>query len=135
MLTNRIINWTAAAALVAGTLASAVVVTAGPAQAAQKDVFAAIAYSESEGYAGWVTNAQSQDAAQQSAVEQCEAESNSACELAAWVKNGCVAIALDKHDKWSGGYGPDSAAAEASAVEDLPGGQVKKVVCTPNVES
>jgi len=135
MTTHRLISWTATGALVAGTLATAAVVAAVPAHAAQKDAFAAIAYSETEGYAGWVTNAQSKDEAQQRALSQCESQSNSTCEVAAWAKNGCVAIALAKNDKWSGGYGPDTAAAEASAVEDLPGGQVKKVVCTPNATS
>jgi hypothetical protein len=135
MFNHRIISFTAAAAVAAGTLATAAVAAAGPANAAKKDVFAAIAYSESEGYAGWTTNATSKADAQDAALEQCETESGSSCEVAAWVKNGCVAIALTEDGKWSGGYGSDSAAAEAGALEDLPSGEVKKVVCTPNVES
>ena len=131
MLNYRIINFTAAAAVAAGALASGAVVAAGPAQAAQKDVFAAIAYSETESYAGWVVNAASRQEAEDGALNQCESQSNSACEVAAWVKNGCVALALDPNDKWSGGYGPDSESAQASALEDMTKGKVVKVACTP----
>ena len=130
MLTNKIINWTAATAVAAGALTSGALLAAGPAQA-KSDVFAAIAYSQTESYAGWVVNASSQDEAQKGALNQCESQSNSACEVAAWVKNGCVALALDPNDKWSGGYGPDSSSARASALEDLTKGKVVKVACTP----
>ncbi|MGE5698250.1 MAG: DUF4189 domain-containing protein [Candidatus Sericytochromatia bacterium] len=129
-MSTRTINWAAATAVLAGTLAGGAVAVAGPAHA-QQDVFAAIAYSETESYAGWVVNASSQQQAENGALNQCESQSNSACKVAAWVKNGCVALALDPNDKWSGGYGPDSAAAGASALKELPKGKVVKVACTP----
>jgi hypothetical protein len=101
---------------------------AAPADAAVGDAYIAITYSPITGYIGWATNAQSAQQAAEVALDKCYSQGRG-CELAAWARNGCAALALGS-GRWGGGSGPDAATAQAQAAAKVVAGRIVEVQCT-----
>ena len=92
--------------------------------------YVALAYSPSTGAGGWGT-ADTQDRANQIAMAQCVASSNSVCQVIAAVHHGCAAYAIDAESGVvQGGTGADGASAAADALRGLPRGVVSAVQCS-----
>ncbi len=110
--TNSVPGWLAGwgMLLVFAVLVPALLL-AGPVGAV--DRYGAIAYSPSDGAAGWVTDGQTRDAAESGAMARCKAHGK-ACRDAVWVKNAWGALATA-----SGGmhWGAEAGLTEAEAIE------------------
>jgi hypothetical protein len=92
--------------------------------------YVAVAFSHSTGLAGWGT-ADSQGQADQIALAQCVANTNSVCQVIVGTHNGCVAYAVAGDGSVAqGGAGVDTASASDDALSKLPGGNVMWAQCS-----
>ncbi|MBI3226496.1 MAG: DUF3761 domain-containing protein [Mycolicibacterium cosmeticum] len=110
---------------------SIAVPTASPSQliaTGGNDEYVALAISPVTAQVGWGT-AGSQGRADEIAVSECAAASNSLCKVAAEMHNGCAAIVIGS-GMFFGGYGVTTAEAVLSASSNLPNGRVAGVQCS-----
>ncbi|WP_442930447.1 DUF4189 domain-containing protein [Mycobacterium sp. NBC_00419] len=97
--------------------------------------YLAYAVSVSANRTFWGTGASEREA-DTSAMVECAASTNSACDLIAHTRNGCIAIASGDLPNSEGvipseaGVGPSADAASADAVARLHGGQVYDLNCS-----
>lgn len=85
--------------------------------------YVALATSLSNPAAAGYGTATSQGQADQIAMAQCIARSNSACQVAARAFHACAAFALGANGIVVGGVGPDPSTAAADALNAAPGGR------------
>ena len=97
---------------------------------AQIDSYGAISYSPSEGVHGNSNNKSSANQAIREAEESCEEND---CRTR-WVKNGCVALAVNLNNKKKYSFGSDISlsSAENNAVENCPECTIIRYLCTSN---
>ena len=117
----------AALTVAAGAIAAGAIASASPAHA-DVDKFVAIAYSPATGSWGWGNNYDSYDGATTRALQECQSYGGSDCQVAAWAKEGCAALAVDDN-RWYGWYGPNRVVAESLAVLKNRGGHIVESQC------
>ena len=109
------------------------------ARAQQPGEFSAIAYSPNTRMIGIAQDNNSKEEAESVAMQNCRAEPGNPddCKNAAWVKGGCVALAVASNGAWGGHYANDRAGATRNAIgqcgryaaADAPTCAVVKVEC------
>ena len=100
MSIKRLATHVAGSTAMAAAMAAFTVV---PAHAA--DTYVAIYYSPADFNYGWANNAPTRADAERAANDQCVQHGGTDCQMAAWAKNGCAALAWDAYGSWNGGYG------------------------------
>ena len=120
---------TATAVLMSLAGFTAAAIMPAPAWADSGDRFVAIAYSPATGNIETATDAISAQRAAEIALDSCK-DSHGPCELAAWARTGCVALALNAGGQWAGGSGPDASAAQSAAMSKAADGYIAVVRCT-----
>ena len=97
--------------------------------AAAADKYGAIAYNFSTGASGFSHDYHSRDGAEERALDEC----GNGCEVVAWVKNSCAALAIGD-DGWGWGRASSRAEAEKEALfqcgHRTDGCEVKVWVCS-----
>lgn len=90
----------------------------GATQALAVDYYGAIAYSEATGSHGYSYDYTSQPAAENRAVQECEAYARSGdCQVLLWFRNACGALATAPNGAYGTGWGINRSIAEGYAVE------------------
>jgi len=121
----------AATAFAILTIAIGVLAAGAPAKAADK--FGAIAFSQKTGAHGFSYDYQSQGAAQNRAMVECD-QYGPGCRIASWFKNGCGALAVGTGNGWGAEWGNTRAEAERLALQRCRSHtgrcQIKRWVCT-----
>jgi hypothetical protein len=113
----------------AGAVAAAGLGTAAPAHADDEIKFVAIAYSPATGSWGWGNNYDSYNGATGRAMSECQNYGGTDCQIAAWSKDGCAALAVED-DRWYGWYGPNRLVAESLALFKNHGGHILESRCS-----
>ncbi|MHA1158180.1 MAG: DUF4189 domain-containing protein, partial [Alphaproteobacteria bacterium] len=81
------------------------------------DLYATIAYSETDGQWGFAYDYGSESVANREALGHCRSAGGGSCEVAVRVANGCGAIATTSNPRdWSGETGLSRSAAESAAL-------------------
>ena len=122
-------RFTALAATGAAAAAALCALTVSPPAGAAADTYVAIAYSPSDGIYGWANNASTRGDAENAAMSYCVQYGGADCQVAAWTKNGCAALAV-AGGSWHGGYASTAAAAEAGALKANGGGSIEVSKCS-----
>jgi hypothetical protein len=119
----------ATSAVMAGALGTAATASAAA------DRYVAVALSPEKGPVGWGAEYSSENGAQQRSLTECAKSGGTHCVMAAWSKNGCVALAVGDRDAY-GGYknywgmnGATQAAAEQAALAKNGGGTILVARC------
>lgn len=119
----------AASAVMTGALGTAATASAAT------DRYVAVALSPEKGPAGWGAKFSSENGAQQRSLTECANSGGTHCVMAAWSKNGCVALAVGDQDAY-GGYknywgmnGATLEAAEQAALAKNGGGHIRVARC------
>ncbi|MFZ0834614.1 MAG: DUF4189 domain-containing protein [Mycobacterium sp.] len=118
MSIKRLATHVAGGAAIAAAMAAFTVV---PAHAA--DTYVAIYYSAPEYAYGWANNAPTRADAEAAAHDKCVYNGGTDCQMAAWARNGCAALAHNA-DTWHGGHGATIAEAEQDALALNNGGSI-----------
>jgi uncharacterized protein DUF4189 len=112
----------------AGAITAAGLGTAAPASA-QVEQFVAIAYSPATGSWGWGNQYDSYNGATSRALSECQSYGGTDCQVAAWAKDGCAALAV-RDNRWYGWYGPNPVIAESLALLKNHGGHIVESRCS-----
>lgn len=78
--------------------------------AAHAETYAAIAFSQANGYFGYANRYDTQDGAEERALQEC----GESCEVVIWARDACAALFAGDGN----GYGVSWAATEKEAVQD-----------------
>ena len=90
---------------------------AGITPAFAQDYYGAIAYSPERGAWGWAKDYQSQDDAEDRAMDECEQRSEGTeCRVATWFRNGCGSLASGPNG-WGADWGNSDWEAATKAME------------------
>ncbi|MFG1930878.1 DUF4189 domain-containing protein [Mycobacterium sp. NPDC048908] len=92
--------------------------------------YISLAASSSNPELGGYGMAASQGQADEIAIAECTARTNSACQVAARAFHACAAYALGANGIIAGGVGPDPSAASADALHGAPGGRAAGGKCS-----
>ena len=125
MSMKRFTAFVAGGAAVAAATAMLIV---APANAA--DTWAVISYSPATGAYGWANQSSTEQDATNRATGFCIQYGGTDCQKAAWVRNGCAALATKPDGAWHGGIGPTTAAAEENALWQNNGGTIQVSKCS-----
>jgi Domain of unknown function (DUF4189) len=126
MFHHRICTLIASATASAALLGAATALS--PAAHAAADYFTVIAYSPITGYVGWANDATTLEEATHIAVGNCQ-QHGDGCQVAAWARNGCAALALGSN-RWGGDWGLNADDAQANALAKVTSGRVVDLHCT-----
>ncbi len=126
MIRHRVLMVVGSAAASAALLGGATALS--PAAQAAADYFTVIAYSPVTGYVGWANDATTLAEATQVAVGNCQ-QHGGGCQVAAWARNGCAALALGS-SRWGGDWGLTASDAQANALAKVTSGRIVDVHCT-----
>lgn len=101
---------------------------------AQGTAFGALAYSPSKGVDGYSFNYRTKSAAQARALQQCRARA-SGCRVVAFVRGGCIALAVGRVSGWGAASGASRPQAKSRAVSScrkygVGGCRVQRAVCS-----
>ena len=116
--------------LVCGVAAAATIatLTAAPANAASE--YAAISYSSGTGAYGTAWATTDMGTAKKLAFNYCVQYGGTNCADAAWIGDGCVALAVAADGRWHGGIGPTLDAAVGNAINSNNGGDIRATECS-----
>jgi serine/threonine-protein kinase len=108
---------------------------ATPLAASAADLYGAIAYSQQSAHYGWSNNMNSQDQAENAAMNQCY-NYGSDCK-SIWFSNACGSLAIGKDGGWGMNWGENKRQAENKAIAQCnnvsSGCNVEYTICTDNV--
>lgn len=93
----------------------AVLSVAAPLAASAADLYGAIAYSQNSRAHGWAKDFQSQSAAENAAMNECNKQAND-CRIGVWFRNACGAVAVGDDGGWGSDWGANMNAAENKAM-------------------
>jgi|SRR6476660_6759269 opacity protein-like surface antigen len=82
-----------------------------------EDHWAAIAWSKPQGVFGAGYAYTTRQGADDTAMAQCQQHGGTECFLAAWGRNGCIAIAAGSNNNPTNGWAPTRAEAETNALQ------------------
>jgi len=126
MIRHRIYTLIASAGAGAALFGGATALS--PVAQAAADYYTVIVYSPVTGYTGWANDATTMEEATHIALGNCQQHGNG-CQVAAWAKNGCAALALGS-GQWGGDWAVNANDAQAKALAKVTNGRVVELHCT-----
>lgn len=86
-----------------------------PVGAMARDLYGAIAYSQSTRYHAWATDFNSQNEAENAAMNECY-NNASDCKVALWFMNACGALAVGSDGGWGSNWGNNYKQSQNKAI-------------------
>jgi serine/threonine-protein kinase len=105
-----------------------------PGIASARDLYGAIAYSQQTKNYSWATDFNSQEAAENAAMDECYNKASD-CRIATWFQNACGALAVGEDGGWGAHWGKNFRQAQNKALSACNGSSYNcEVVVTKCVQ-